>query len=290
MAGLNIEGAASPGDYGDAAYRGPGLEAIVAGETPPWLARFLASVGRGTTRFDMIRPGDAVTVGVSGGKDSLVLSLALALRSRRGPVPFNVDAARVEWEEFPMAGADAVALEEFFSTLGLPYRVVRAPMAGDGDGDGRKLSCYRCARERKRRIFALAAADAEKRGDGRIPVVAFGHHLDDFVETALFNLLGRGRLETMAPRGLFLDSVTLIRPLCLVREGTVATVARRLRLPVASCDCPHRDDNLRDRTGGAIASLRKIDRLFRENIFEAALADRPPAAGSGVEGTEHGNP
>lgn len=268
------------------------LEEALQGPEPPWLSRFLASMGKGIRRFDMLKEGDSVTVGVSGGKDSLVLALALAIRGKHGPFHFTVRAVRVEWEEFPFKKEEAAALERYFTILELPYQVIRASLLRGGEtggrGKGLKLSCYRCARERKRLVFENAAA--ERPLDGRLPIVAFGHHLDDVVETTLFNLAGRGRFEPMEPVQIFLDSIKLVRPLCMVREGSVANIARRLELPVVPCVCPFAQTNLRVRTKEAIASLRQIDRLFRENIFQAAFADRWDTDGDAPEDSGNGNP
>jgi len=60
------------------------------------LERFAHHVGRGINRFSMIRPGDRVLIGVSGGKDSLALSLALVERKKWVPIDYELRAVQVE--------------------------------------------------------------------------------------------------------------------------------------------------------------------------------------------------
>ena len=286
---------ASPPSGGDV------LEAALSGRAPPWLERFLASVGRGAHRHGMIREGDRVLIGVSGGKDSLALALALALRRRRLPFDLELRAVLVDWEPFPAPPWGLAAIGEFFRRLGLPFEVLRAdPAAYAQDGP---FSCYACARARKRLIFGRA----QELGFG---TVAFGHHLDDFAETALMNLCFRGRFEPLAPVRVFgaapggsgdrapaepesdsgdqaavrvpgaeRGSIRVIRPLCEVRESTIRSVAARLDLPVLSVDCPHKDTNLRLSLKPLVAELAKMDTLVRENIYRACFGNPGKAAG-----------
>lgn len=307
--------AAGRAGLGDGPPRQPSageiLEAALAGKAPPWLERFLASAGRGAHRHGMIREGDRVLVGVSGGKDSLALALALALRRRRLPFDLELCAVLVDWEPFPAPPEGLAAIGEFFRRLGLPFEVLKAdPAAYAGD---RPFSCYACARARKRLIFGRA----QELGFG---TVAFGHHLDDFAETALMNLCFRGRFEPLSPVRVFgaapggpgcrvpgepgprpgeqaagdqaagdqaaargtgseRGSIRVIRPLCEVRESTIRSVAARLGLPVLSVDCPHKDTNLRLSLKPLVAELAKMDTLVRENIYRACFGTPGKAAG-----------
>lgn len=277
---------AAPSPEGAAPSGADILEAALSGRTPPWLGRFLASVGRGAHRHGMIREGDRVLIGVSGGKDSLALAAALALRRRRLPFDLELRALLVDWEPFPAAPEALAAIEAYFRRLGLPFEVLRAdPAAYAPDGP---FSCYACARARKRLVFGRAL----ELGFG---TVAFGHHLDDFAETALMNLCFRGRFEPLAPVRVFggapggaeglspgdpeaalgaearTGAIRVIRPLCEVRESTIRGVAARLELPVLSVDCPYKATNLRLSLKPLVAELAKMDTLVRENIYRACF-------------------
>jgi tRNA 2-thiocytidine biosynthesis protein TtcA len=238
---------------------------------PPWLERFLFSVGRCEHRHGMIRPGDRVLVGVSGGKDSLAAALALALRRGKGGVEYDLAGLMVDWEEFPAPAEGIERIRAWLAALSVPFETRRASVASLRAPDG--FSCYACARERKRILFEEAAA----RGFG---TVALGHNLDDFMSTALMNLCLRGRLEPLAPvRDFFGGRARVIRPLCEIRESAIASLASRLDLPVLAVPCPNAEDNMRDRMKSVIAELSKMGKLVRENCYRAWFGAK--AAGQG---------
>ena len=93
------------------------------------LDRFARHVGRGINRFDMIGPGDSVLIGVSGGKDSLAMSLALVERRRWVPIDYALHAVQVEWREYPMTDGEKAAIDEFYDGLAIPFHRVQASIA-----------------------------------------------------------------------------------------------------------------------------------------------------------------
>ncbi|MBL8968761.1 MAG: adenine nucleotide alpha hydrolase [Spirochaetaceae bacterium] len=282
--------AATAGAAGGGRNPGPGagsgpsiLEEALRGKAPPWLERFLSAVGRGAHRHAMFAPGDKVLIGVSGGKDSLALAAALALRRRRLPFDLELRGVLVDWTPFPAAPEGLARIEACFRLLGLPFEVLRADPA-DYAASG-PFSCYACARARKRLLFGRA----QELGFG---VVAFAHHLDDFAETALMNLCFRGRFEPLAPVRNFGEGrgkapIRVVRPLCELRESAVRTLAARLELPVLSVDCPYKATNLRGSLKPIVADLSKMDTLVRENIYRACFGP-PPARDGGASRTGNG--
>jgi len=235
------------------------IRQALVGREPPWLERFLAAVGRAAHRHGMIGEGDQVLVGVSGGKDSLSCALALALRRRRVRSRYEVAAVMVDWSDRPASAAELDPLRAFFELISVPFAVIR----GERAAPDRALTCYSCARERKRLVFDHAR-------DLGFSRVAFGHHLDDFLGTALMNICFQGRLEPMEPvRSFFDGSLTLIRPLCEVRESSIRSLAARLELPVFAAPCPNAGLNYRDRMKPIVAELAKMDKLVREKAYRA---------------------
>ncbi len=252
------------------------LERALSDRPQGFVDRLVKNAGKAIARFAMIPPGSRVLLGVSGGKDSLCMALALECCRARRYADFDLAAVRIEWREAPMAPEADAAIARYLERLKIPYVRVEASMRGDRP-DG-KLGCYRCARERKRRVFETAAA-------GGFDRVAFAHTLDDAAGTALANLVKHGRLESLAPVRDFLGRVEVIRPLVMARETALAYAAAALGLPVASIDCPRRNDNGRLALRAALAELEKMDRLVREHVFDAF---HPPERGAEEYG--HGNP
>lgn len=251
----------------------PELVDAAAGRRKGYFKRFMAAAGSGAHRHRLIRDGDSVLVGLSGGKDSLALLLFLELRRRRVKDRYTIKAARVDWGEANADPDEIAALAAFCAWLGVPFIAERLPMPASLAERG--LSCYNCSRERRRALFELA----EREGCG---VVALGHHLDDFAETALMNLCRHGRLDPMRPEAVFFGRFRLVRPLCDTRESALRAVSTRLGLPVVLNRCPLAGSNSRGAYKAALAELAKIDTLVRENVCKAAsLASQPPEEAHG---------
>ena len=225
------------------------------------LERFARHVGRGINRFDMIRPGDRVLIGVSGGKDSLALSLALVARRRWVPVDYELYAAQVEWREYPMTDAEKQAIDLFYERLGIPFRRIPAHIAPPTFK--KKFSCYTCARNRKRILF-----DEAQRVGAR--TIALGHHMDDIARTTLMNMFFHGELSTMMPvQQFFGGKISIIRPLCELRETEVARLAARLGLPSVPNRCPNAGTNRRTLMKEILRQASHVDRHAVSNVYGA---------------------
>jgi tRNA 2-thiocytidine biosynthesis protein TtcA len=226
------------------------------------LEKFAHHVGRGINRFSMIGPGDRVLIGVSGGRDSLALSLALVERRRWVPVDYELAAVQVEWREYPMTDAERAAVDRFYAELGIPLHRVQASI--HPPWWKRTFSCYTCARNRKRLIFDEAARLGFRK-------IALGHHLDDIVETTLINLFFRGEFSTMMPvQRFFGGKVEIIRPMCEVRAAEVDRVARRLGLPAVPSRCPNAGRNQRGLMRDILRQVTRVARHAATNVYGAA--------------------
>lgn len=239
----------------------PDWRSLIDGSMPPWVRRFIKQAGRTINRFSMISSGDRVLLGISGGKDSLALALALSVRRTWLPVTYELEALHINWKEHPVHPEKIQAIREYFSALGIPFTSVDASMRPDSFNG--EFNCYLCSRNRRRILFSHAA----ERGISRI---AMGHHLDDLVETSLINLCFRGSFSTMLPvQEFFSGKLHVIRPLCEVRERTISRLAESFHLPVAKAVCPYDQTNIRSQLKPIIKELSKIDKLTREHIFSA---------------------
>jgi len=225
------------------------------------LERFARGMGRGINRFAMIGPGDRVLIGVSGGKDSLAMSLALVERRKWVPAAYELFAVHVDWREYPLEESEKAALDDFYAGLGIPLRRLQASIAPPTFKA--KFSCYTCARNRKRILFDEAVRVGATR-------VALGHHMDDIARTTLMNLFFHGEFSTMMPvQDFFGGTLKLIRPLCEVREAEVARVARRLSLPAVPSRCPLSLRNNRLLMADILRQASKVNRHAVSNVYGA---------------------
>ena len=203
-------------------------------------------IGTALSRWNMISEGDNVLVGLSGGKDSLLLLHALHEFARRSPVKFSLSALTVR-----LAGMDTSPLEEYCSGLEVPYTVIEQDIIGIIRVRQEKSPCSFCANMRRGILSTWAAEHGFTK-------LALGHSLDDAVETFFLNLLHAGRARSFQPTAyMSRTGVTVIRPLVLSTEAAIIDEAKRLGLPVIGSSCPYAGFTERQRIRERIADLRR---------------------------------
>ena len=187
------------------------------------LSDFTGTVRRAVDDYRMIQAGDRVAVGVSGGKDSMVLLLALNCLRQYYPEPF----------ELGFEGMDFTPVRELCEKLDIPYTCVKTDIK-EIVFDVRKEDnpCSLCAKMRR---GALNNVLRER----NLNKLALGHHFDDAVETYMMSLLFEGRISCFQPV-TFLDrsGVTQIRPLIYAGEQKITNLARELNVPIVENPCP----------------------------------------------------
>ena len=194
------------------------------------LNEFTGTVRRAVDDYDMILDGDRVAVGVSGGKDSMLLLLALSHLRRFYPRRFELEAVTVE---LGFEGMDFTPVKELCEELEVPYTCLKTDIK-EVVFDVRREDnpCSLCAKMRRGAINDLI----RQRGVNKL---ALGHHFDDAVETFMMSLLFEGRLSCFRPV-TYLDrsGVTQIRPLIYCGEQKIAKLAAQLNVPVVENPCP----------------------------------------------------
>ena len=194
------------------------------------LSDFTGTVRRAVDDYRMIQAGDRVAVGVSGGKDSMVLLLALDRLRKYYPEPFELEAVTIE---LGFEGMDFTPVRELCEELSIPYTCVKTDIK-EIVFDVRKEDnpCSLCAKMRRGALNnVLRERDLNK--------LALGHHFDDAVETYMMSLLFEGRISCFQPV-TFLDrsGVTQKRPLIYAGEQKITNLARELSVPIVENPCP----------------------------------------------------
>ena len=202
-------------------------------------------IGTALSRWNMINEGDRVLVGLSGGKDSLLLLHALLEFSRRSPVKFSLSALTVR-----LSGMDTSALEEYCSFLQIPFSIVDQDIMGIIEVRHEKSPCSFCANMRR----GILSRWASENGCSKL---ALGHTLDDAVETFFMNILHAGRARSFQPVAhMSRTNVTVIRPLVLSTEAAIIDEAKRLELPVVASSCPFAGHTERQNVRELLSRLR----------------------------------
>ena len=107
------------------------LKEIFSGNIPPRIHRFVKETGRGINEHKMIGDGDKVIAGISGGKDSLAMAMALSLRRKHLPIRYDLEGVMIEWKEHPLSPAYRTDIEHFFKILGAVFDSVVSNAAGE---------------------------------------------------------------------------------------------------------------------------------------------------------------
>ena len=194
------------------------------------MQRVIGYMRKAITEFHMIEDGDRIAVGVSGGKDSLLLLHALSLYRKFSHKNFTVTAVTVTMglEPFDLSGIRALCEE-----LEIPY-IVKETQIGEIIFEYRqeKNPCALCAKMRR----AVLAKACQELGCNKL---ALGHHREDAIETLMMSLLYEGRFHTFHPKTyLSRSNITVIRPLIYLPEKHVKHMLRVLELPVVKSPCP----------------------------------------------------
>lgn len=228
-------------------------------------ARVLELVGRAMGRFSMLRPGDRVAVGVSGGKDSLCLLAALVAHRARAPFPYDLVAVTVEQGKFTSA---IRALEPQIRRLGVEWVVREEPATLALVRDGVVHGCDVCSRHRRRALYHLA-------GELGCHTLALGHTADDCAEALLRNILFNGRIASLPPVATSRKgTLRLIRPLAFVSEALTDAYARARGLETVGCVCGEKD-TVRREIRGFLTTLGTRHRGVAESVA-AALGNVNP--------------
>lgn len=211
--------------------------------------------------YHMIEEGDRIAVGVSGGKDSLLLLLGLRHLQTYYPKNFHLEAITIDLG-FP--GMDYSPIEEWCKEIGVEYVCLKTDIK-EIVFDVRKEDnpCSLCAKMRRGALNDLL----KQRGCNKL---ALGHHWDDAIETFLMSLLFEGRLSCFKPvTHMTRAGVYQIRPMVYAGEGTIINLAEKLNLPIVENSCPMDKESKRHEIKELIAELSAKYPDLKSKVFGA---------------------
>jgi len=209
----------------------------------------------------MIRDGDRVLVGFSGGKDSYALLRLLIHRRSSCKERYAVVAAHIVGDARGASiGLPEIIRDELVSS-GIGYHIRELPVETD---EPLPMDCDRCSRYRRKALFHLA-------NELGCNCLALGHNLEDFAHTALMNLFTHGRLETMSYAADYFDAaIRLVRPLAYVTEHEIRRFGRASGYVPPSSECPLADTSRRQSARDTMRLASKEFRFAAQNIVKAA--------------------
>ena len=227
------------------------------------MQKIFGLIKKAIDEFDLIETGDKIAIGVSGGKDSLILLEGLCRVKKFLRLDFSIIAITLDLQ-FNGVPCNYDYVRNICNNYSIPY-IVKLTDIGDVIFNIRKEPhpCSLCARMRRGALHDIA----KENGCNKI---AFGHHFDDAVETFVMNLFNEGRIGCFSPKTyLSRKDITLIRPLVFVSESEVCRVIKKLDFQVVKSVCPADGKTSRQSTKEFLASRQKMDCGFKERIFGA---------------------
>lgn len=225
------------------------------------LQRLLSYTRKAVDDYQLIKDGDKIAVGISGGKDSLTLLYALHGLKRFYPHPFDLIAVSVD---LGFEGMDFSPVVKLCETLEVPYHIVHSEIARIVFEERQEDNpCSLCAKMRK---GALNEA-VKNLGCNK---VAYAHHKDDVVETLLLSLIFEGRFHTFKP-DTYLDRMQLnvIRPLLYVEEADIIGFLHKMNLPVVKNTCPADGYTKREYAKELLKTMNRDHPGTKERMFTA---------------------
>lgn len=214
----------------------------------------------GTTMYkkEMLQPNDRILIGLSGGKDSLALIDILNDRRKYVPFSFELFAIHIHLDEVGYQ-ANLKYLKDFCEQRDVPLILKNQVLQNENP---KKTMCFICSWTRRKLIFETTRElDCNK--------LAFGHHMDDAVETLLMNQLFHASISGMPYKLRMFDGrVEVIRPLLDLRNAELQEYAAMMKFEQQIKDCPY-ENTSRMAVNTIIKNLEKVQKNAVKNIFRS---------------------
>ena len=226
------------------------------------MKKILGNLRKADADFGMIKEGDKIAVGVSGGKDSMILLYALHLYQKFAPVKFDLVGITLK---LGFDGMDFNPVIDFCREHGIEYHMVDTHvfeiLQAKADDAGR-LPCSLCSKFKK----ALLIKKSVELG---CHLVSMAHHADDATETLVMNAIHNGYLATFKAKMYLTESaVTFIRPLIYCYESDIVKAARKY-VPVVPSTCPMDKNTGREDVKQLLNKLYKTYPTAKSNLLNA---------------------
>lgn len=214
--------------------------------------------------YNLIQEGDRICVGVSGGKDSLLLLYALSIYQKSAEKiankHFSVVGIHLEMG-FPDMNFDAVRQfmkDHEIEYIDYPTRIYDILKLHPKED---KIQCSLCSKLKKGAIVKAA----QEHGCNK---TAFAHHADDAIETLLMNMMYGGRISTFKPAmRLSVSGMDFIRPLIYCFESEIKNTVAAEKLPVVKSTCPNDGYTKRQETKELLNHIYHLYPLAKKNFL-----------------------
>ena len=231
----------------------------------------LRKAAKTISKYNMIKNNDLVCVGVSGGKDSLVLLDTLKKMSQSHN--FKITAVTID-EGIPGYRDEALDIvKEFCTKLDVEFKIysykdlfdLTLSESLDLRESEKTSSCSICGILRRRSLDHAAKEIGAN-------VIATGHNLDDTLQTFLINTLSgdTSKIGWMDPENQGKE-LRKIKPLSEIYESEIVFYAFTNNLPFQSEPCPHMNEGIRTEIREFLNTLEDHRSGIKNNMYHSIL-------------------
>jgi tRNA 2-thiocytidine biosynthesis protein TtcA len=239
------------------------LDKIQIDVTHPLFVKVRKLMTKALSEYHMLEANDKVMVGVSGGKDSTLLTILLKEVQAKAPFPFSFEAVMLDQKQ---PGFNAIEFKKFIEDLDVKITILEEDtysIVKEKIPEGNTY-CSLCSRLRRGILYNYAHQNNFNK-------IALGHHRDDMVETFLMNIFYSGKIGSMPPKLYSNDHRNIVvRPLALVAEKDIIELATLFNFPIVPCNlCGSQEGLKRDRMTTLLDDLEKETPDIRNSIAHA---------------------
>ena len=225
------------------------------------MKKIIGNIRKALREYNMIEDGDKIAVGVSGGKDSLTLLMALKNLQMYYDKTFDFIAVSIN-PNFDFF--DINLIENFCNSLNIPL-IIENSHSKEIVFDIRKEKnpCSLCANLRRGILNSIAIRENCNK-------IALGHNEYDVIETFILSLFYNGNIHTFAPKS-YMDrsKITVIRPLIYLSEKDIKSFINRNKIVVMNKCCPMDGNSKRENIKEMINDLQKSIPNIKSNLYGA---------------------
>lgn len=223
------------------------------------LQDILSDIRKVDKDFNLIEPNDHICIGISGGKDSIVLLEAFNQLRKFKDYSFGITAIHLD---LGFIEQDYSQVKEYCDKNNIPFYIEKTQIAHEllKEKKNDMVSCSKCSKYKKACIIQAALKY-------NCNSIAFAHHIDDAIETLFMNMMHGGRISSFKPK-IYLEKSNLkfIRPLIYTKESLVDHVSKQLDLPIIKNNCPNDKKTERQYIKETLNELYKHSNQIHDNF------------------------
>lgn len=221
--------------------------------------KIMSKINKTIEKYSLVEEGDRILLGLSGGKDSLVLLKSLAWKKKHSLIKFSVFAIYIDILNIPY-NADVEYLKQFSESNEITF--IHEKVTDEVDlKNTNKNPCFLCSWDRRKHLFDIAKQNNYNK-------LALGHHLDDAIETLFMNMMYQATISALPPKlSMFDGKLTVVRPLIETKESLIINYAETQNFQPMIKNCPFEKVSSREFVRNILSQMEENYDRAKNNIF-----------------------